>query len=83
MKSSSKKSPQNEKLNSKLFNYEGDNDVNRSRTSMKSVGGSKKNLELKSKIFNDTHETKENKTILNISPIKKENSLENISKAGI
>jgi hypothetical protein len=82
MKSSAKKSPKNEKLNSKLFNNDGENDLNRSRSSMKSGGGSKKNLELKSKIFNDTQDTKNNKTILNISPIKKDSSLDNISKAG-
>jgi hypothetical protein len=77
---SSKKLPNNEGFQSKLFNNEGESELNRSKSSIKSGQTSKNNFELKSKIFNDSVDDKKSRSILNISPIKKEGSLENISK---
>ena len=77
----SKKTSNNDKFHSKMFKKDKDDELNRSKSSLKSETNSKKTFELKSKIFNDSQVNKKDTSIQNISPIKKQNSEENISKA--
>lgn len=79
LNSSNKQISKNDGFQSKLFNNE-ESDLNRSKSSIKSGATSKNNFELKSKIFSDSSDNRKSGSILNISPIKKDASMENISK---